>query len=94
MTENEHQTIEYYALEVNVPAADYGMLHADGFTEFYRVGEYGSVALVTGDHVVASGPGYVRLVNEVEHPIPEGLDRELVLLRITDSLFYSSGCGR
>lgn len=89
-TETELQSIEYYALEVNVPAGDYGLQHTDGEIEFYRVGEYGSVVKVTGDHVLACSPGFVRLLNEVEHPIPEGLDRELVLLRITDVLFRTA----
>ena len=92
MNEHELQVIEYYALEVSVPAGDYGLQHADGYTEFYRVGEYGSVTNVTGDHVDACGPGFVHLTNEVEHPVPEGLDRELVLLRITDAMF-NAACG-
>jgi hypothetical protein len=85
-TETEHQSFEYYALEVNVPAGDYA-LHYGERIEYYRVGEYGTVAFVTGDHVESTRQGYVRLANEVEHPIPEGLDRELVLLRITDAMF-------
>ena len=72
MGENENEQTPVRE-PITVPAARYLIMNRNGVEERYIIGEYGSVTEV--------------LDNGDEPLVPEGLERELILLRIAAALY-------